>query len=76
MLIIQGANDPRVVKQESDQIVEALQQKGFKVEYLVLDDEGHGFSKKENEIKVYSKVLEFFDQFIKEEHPAETVPAE
>ena len=76
MLIIQGANDPRVVKQESDQIVEALQQKGFKVEYLVLDDEGHGFSKKENEIKVYSKVLEFFDQFIKEEAPAETVPAE
>ncbi len=40
MLVIQGANDPRVVKAESDQIVEALQQKGLDVEYLVLDDEG------------------------------------
>ncbi|WP_328006920.1 S9 family peptidase [Heyndrickxia acidicola] len=75
MLIIQGGNDPRVVRQESDQIVEALKQKGRNVEYLVLDDEGHGFSKKDNEIKVYSRVLEFFNQFIKEEAPAETVPA-
>ncbi|PKR77310.1 S9 family peptidase [Halalkalibacillus sediminis] len=64
MLVIQGAKDPRVVKAESDQIVEALRDKGIHVEYLVLDDEGHGFSKKENEIKVYQKVLEFFDQFI------------
>lgn len=64
MLVIQGANDPRVVKEESDQIVEALQQKGRKVEYLVLEDEGHGFSKKENEIKVNRKIVEFFDQFI------------
>lgn len=61
MLVIQGANDPRVVKAESDQIVEALQQKGVEVEYLVLDDEGHGFSKKENEIAVYRKMLQFLD---------------
>ncbi|MFE8701566.1 S9 family peptidase [Cytobacillus sp. FJAT-54145] len=64
MLVIQGANDPRVVKAESDQIVKALQDKGVKVEYLVLDDEGHGFSKKENEIKVNRTILEFFDRFI------------
>lgn len=64
MLVIQGANDPRVVKAESDKIVEALQDKGREVEYLVLEDEGHGFSKKENEIKVNRKILEFFDRFI------------
>ncbi|MGD6900682.1 S9 family peptidase [Bacillus infantis] len=64
MLVIQGAKDPRVVKAESDKIVAALQEKGREVEYMVLDDEGHGFSKKDNEIKVYRKVLEFFDGFI------------
>lgn len=67
MLIIQGANDPRVVKQESDQIVKALQDKGRDVKYLVLDDEGHGFSKKSNEILVNRTILEFFDQFVSAE---------
>ncbi|QDH22513.1 S9 family peptidase [Saccharibacillus brassicae] len=67
MLVIQGANDPRVVKAESDQIVQALQGKGAGVEYLVLDDEGHGFSKKENEIRVYRAVLEFLEKAIKEQ---------
>lgn len=62
MLVIQGANDPRVVKEESDQIVAALQENGVNVEYLVLDDEGHGFSKKENEIKVYEKMLDFLEK--------------
>jgi dipeptidyl aminopeptidase/acylaminoacyl peptidase len=64
MLIIQGANDPRVVQKESDQIVEALKEKGRKVEYLVLDDEGHGFSKKENEIKVFQAILTFLDSHL------------
>jgi protease II len=64
MLVIQGAMDPRVVKAESDKIVEALQKNGSSVEYMVLEDEGHGFSKKENEMKVYRAVLEFFDRFI------------
>lgn len=62
MLVIQGANDPRVVKEESDQIVAALQKNGVDVEYLVLDDEGHGFSKKENEIRVYEKMLQFLEK--------------
>lgn len=62
MLVIQGANDPRVVKEESDQIVDALNKMGRHVEYIVLDDEGHGFSKKKNEILVYKKILEFLDQ--------------
>lgn len=64
MLVIQGANDPRVVKEESDQVVEALKGKGRDVEYIVLEDEGHGFSKKENEILVYRKVLDFFNRHI------------
>jgi len=65
MLVVQGANDPRVVKNESDQIVEALRKKGREVEYIVLEDEGHGFSKKENEINVYKKILAFFDKHAK-----------
>lgn len=64
MLVIQGANDPRVVQKESDQIVAALKEKGRDVEYIVLEDEGHGFSKKKNEIFVYSKMLDFLDRFI------------
>ncbi|WP_188456750.1 S9 family peptidase [Virgibacillus oceani] len=63
MLVIQGAKDPRVVKEESDQIVAKLQEKGREVEYLVLDDEGHGFSKKENEIEVYMRMLDFLAKY-------------
>ncbi|AXI07694.1 S9 family peptidase [Oceanobacillus zhaokaii] len=62
MLVIQGAKDPRVVKAESDQIVAKLKEKGRDVEYFVMEDEGHGFSKKENEIKVYTLMLEFMEK--------------
>ena len=61
-LVIQGAKDPRVVKEESDQIVEELRNAGREIDYLVLDDEGHGFSKKENEINVYRTMLEFLEK--------------
>lgn len=63
MLVIQGANDPRVVKAESDQIVAALREQGTEVEYMVLDDEGHGFSRVDNEIAVYRRVLEFLARY-------------
>lgn len=62
MLVIQGAKDPRVVKEESDQIVAKLKALDRDVEYLVLEDEGHGFSKKENEIKVYRLMLDFLEK--------------
>lgn len=62
MLVIQGAKDPRVVKEESDQIVAKLKEQERDVEYLVLEDEGHGFSKKENEIKVYQLMLDFLEK--------------
>jgi dipeptidyl aminopeptidase/acylaminoacyl peptidase len=49
LLVIQGANDPRVVKGESDQMVDRLRELGREVEYVVFDDEGHGFTKRENQ---------------------------
>ncbi|WP_246945273.1 S9 family peptidase [Bacillus pinisoli] len=64
MLVIQGANDPRVVKVESDVIVEAMKQRGQDVEYLILEDEGHGFSKTENALKVYSLMVNFIKKYI------------
>ncbi|AOP14100.1 Dipeptidyl-peptidase IV [Bacillus licheniformis] len=62
MLIIQGANDPRVVKEESDQVVDQLRNMERNIEYLVLENEGHGFSKKENKMKVYRAIFEFFEK--------------
>ncbi|HJT85787.1 MAG TPA: S9 family peptidase [Nitrososphaeraceae archaeon] len=51
LLVIQGANDPRVAKKESDQIVEKLKENGISVEYMVFEDEGHGFTKYSNSVK-------------------------
>ncbi|MFE8700470.1 S9 family peptidase [Cytobacillus sp. FJAT-54145] len=64
MLVIQGKNDPRVVKVESDVIVDAMKQRGQDVEYLVLEDEGHGFSKTENAIKVYKLLVSFLQRYV------------
>jgi len=60
LLVIQGANDPRVTKAESDQIVAALRARGVEVEYLVKDDEGHGFVKPENRMEAYGLIERFF----------------
>ncbi len=65
MLVIQGAKDPRVVKAESDQIVEALQKQGTKVEYLVLDDEGHGFRKRKMKLKSMNECSNFLNNTYK-----------
>jgi dipeptidyl aminopeptidase/acylaminoacyl peptidase len=59
LLVVQGANDPRVTKQESDQIVAALRERGVDVEYIVKDDEGHGFVKPENRMEMYAAVERF-----------------
>lgn len=64
LMVLQGANDPRVLKVESDEIVTAVKKKGIPVEYVLFDDEGHGFVKKENEIKGYTQVLGFLDQYL------------
>lgn len=59
LLIAQGANDPRVNKAESDQMVEALRQRGITVEYMVKDNEGHGFHNQENRFDFYLAVEKF-----------------
>ena len=59
LLVIQGANNPRVVKSESDQIVERLREKGIDIEYMIFEDEGHGFTKYNNQIKALKKSAEF-----------------
>jgi dipeptidyl aminopeptidase/acylaminoacyl peptidase len=65
LLVIQGANDPRVIKPESDEIVEAVKKKGGVVEYVVFDNEGHGFTKKANEIRASKAILDFLDKHLR-----------
>ncbi|MFN7673542.1 MAG: prolyl oligopeptidase family serine peptidase [Betaproteobacteria bacterium] len=65
MIVIQGANDPRVIKAESDDIVAAVQKNGVPVEYVVFPDEGHGFSKKKNSMEANQKILAFLDKYLK-----------
>jgi dipeptidyl aminopeptidase/acylaminoacyl peptidase len=64
--VLQGANDPRVLQIESDEIVDAMKRNKIPVEYIVFPDEGHGFVKKENEIKGYGSVLKFLDKYLKD----------
>ncbi len=64
LFIAQGANDPRVVKSESDQIVEALKSEGIEVPYMVKDDEGHGFYNQENQFDFYREMEKFLKKHI------------
>jgi dipeptidyl aminopeptidase/acylaminoacyl peptidase len=65
LIVLQGANDPRVIKPESDDIVAAVKKNGVPVEYVVFDNEGHGFTKRANEIKGYEAIRTFLDQHLK-----------
>lgn len=65
LMVLQGANDPRVLQVESDEIVAAVRKNNVPVEYVVFPDEGHGFRKKENEIKGYGQILVFLDKYLK-----------
>lgn len=67
VMVLQGATDPRVLQVESDEIVEAARKNGVPVEYVLFEDEGHGFVKKENRIEAYGKILEFLDAHLKKE---------
>ncbi len=64
LMVLQGANDPRVLKVESDEIVEAVQSRGIPVEYVVFEDEGHGFVKKENQARGYKAILDFVTEYL------------
>jgi dipeptidyl aminopeptidase/acylaminoacyl peptidase len=65
LIVLQGANDPRVIKPESDEIVENIKKRNGVVEYVLFDNEGHGFTKKANEIRAYKAVLDFLDRYLK-----------
>ncbi len=65
LLVIQGKNDPRVQKPESDEIVAAVKKNGVPVEYVVIGDEGHGFKKKDNQILYINAALKFLDRYLK-----------
>jgi dipeptidyl aminopeptidase/acylaminoacyl peptidase len=69
LMVLQGANDPRVLQVESDEIVAAAKKNGVPVEYVVFPDEGHGFVKKENEIKGYTAALAFLDKHLMRAEP-------
>ena len=75
LMVLQGANDPRVLQAESDDIVAAAQANGVPVEYLVFEDEGHGFRKKENQARAYAAIVDFLDVHLAGEQPAAEQPA-
>jgi dipeptidyl aminopeptidase/acylaminoacyl peptidase len=62
LFVAQGANDPRVVQAESDQMVEALKKNGVTVEYMLKKNEGHGFRNLENRIDFYNSMIEFLNE--------------
>jgi dipeptidyl aminopeptidase/acylaminoacyl peptidase len=66
LFVAQGANDPRVNKAESDQMVEALKKRGVDVEYMVKNDEGHGFSNEDNRTDFYKSMEKFFAKHLTE----------
>lgn len=65
LMVLQGRNDPRVIKSESDDIVRAARANGTPVEYLVFDDEGHGLRKKENKGRAFRAIHRFLDRHVK-----------
>ncbi|MDH3816528.1 MAG: alpha/beta fold hydrolase [Chromatiales bacterium] len=64
LLVVQGANDPRVLQVESDEIVEKVKANNVPVEYVLFDDEGHGFSKRENRITASEAYLAFLETYL------------
>ena len=67
MLVIQGANDPRVVQAESDQLVERIRENGGEVEYFIDPEEGHGANRRENAIKWMRMVAEYLENQLLDE---------
>ena len=65
VLVLQGANDPRVLQIESDEMVKAIRGQNVPVEYVVFPDEGHGFTKKKNQITANETILLFLDKYLK-----------
>jgi dipeptidyl aminopeptidase/acylaminoacyl peptidase len=74
LLVVQGANDPRVKKAESDQIVVALRERGFPVEYLVAPDEGHGFARPVNNMAMFAAAEAFLAKHLGGRYQKEMTP--
>ncbi|MEE9372633.1 MAG: S9 family peptidase [Saprospiraceae bacterium] len=66
VMVLQGSKDPRVLQIESDEMVAAMEKNGVEVDYVLFEDEGHGFRKKENQIEGWSKIMNFLDKHMKE----------
>ena len=64
MIVLQGANDPRVLQIESDELVAAVRRNDVHVDYIVFPDEGHGFRNRENEINGYRSIRQFLDLYL------------
>jgi dipeptidyl aminopeptidase/acylaminoacyl peptidase len=64
LMVVQGANDPRVNRRESDQIVIALRERNYPVEYLVADDEGHGFARPVNNMAMFAAAEKFLAKYL------------
>jgi dipeptidyl aminopeptidase/acylaminoacyl peptidase len=65
VLVVQGANDPRVLQVESDEMVAAIKANGVPVEYLLFPDEGHGFEKRDNRIAASEAYVRFLDRYLR-----------
>ncbi len=65
LFVAQGANDPRVKKSESDQMVDALKKRGINVQYMVKENEGHGFHNEENRFDFYKAMTKFLEENLK-----------
>ena len=70
-LVIQGANDPRVLQVESDELVAAIQANEVPVEYVVFPDEGHGFRKRVNQVTASEAYVRFLNTYLRGESPGE-----
>lgn len=64
LFVVQGANDPRVLPAESDEIVEKLRRRGVPVTYLLFEDEGHGLRKRDNRLEAYRGIREFLNRHV------------
>jgi dipeptidyl aminopeptidase/acylaminoacyl peptidase len=70
LMVVHGANDPRVPVAEADQIVRAVRQRGGDVEYLRFPDEGHGIAKLANRVTAYQRIARFLDRVLEHQAPA------
>ena len=66
LMVIQGANDPRVLQVESDEMVAAVRANGVPVEYVLFPDEGHGFRGRDNRITASEAYLGFLDAYLRD----------